>query len=78
MGNFVVCQKVKDGYPAISDIVSKVTKCVFEDFHMTLREMARYSETMEYISSFYDDYAERLAGGLGGMSYYNAKLERTQ
>lgn len=32
---------------------------------MTLREMARYSETMEYISSFYDDYAERLAGGLG-------------
>lgn len=65
LGNFVVCQKVKDGYPAISDIVSKVTKCVFEDFHMTLREMARYSETMEYISSFYDDYAERLAGGLG-------------
>lgn len=65
LGNFVVCQRVKDGYPAIANIVRNITKCVFEDFHMTLREMARYSETIEYISSFYDDYAERFAGGLG-------------
>lgn len=65
LGDFVVHPIAKDRYPVISNIVNRTTKYVFEDFHMTLREMARYSEIMEYISSFYGGYAEKRAGGGG-------------
>ena len=65
LGDFIIRQKVKDGFPAIADLLVKVTSCVFEDFHMTLREMARYGETTKYIYAFYDEHAMRLAGGMG-------------
>lgn len=65
LGDFIVSQRLKDGLPVIVNIISKVTNCVFEDFHMTLREMAKYSETMAYIFPFYDDYMGNLSGELG-------------
>lgn len=65
LGDFVICQKVGEGYPAISDIVRKMTKYIFKDFNFTLRQMARYSENINSFFAFYDDYAEPLSGGLG-------------
>jgi len=65
LGEFVVGSEMGSGYLMINNIVNRVTSYIFEDFHMTLREMARYSETMRYISSFYDKSAGRCSGDLG-------------
>lgn len=65
LGDLVVCSKEKKEKLMIADVVNRVTNYVFEDFHMTLREMARYSETIKYISSFYDEYVGRYSGELG-------------